>query len=763
MENMHKVFRCLGIVLLGFPWCSSVLGQKTASNSAQVIPVGMDAYRMWDKLPVQRLGVRAYMRSTYDRTGGNHHADAGHFLFMNNEDENVTLDVKGKGVLYFFRANHWHGSPWHFTIDGKDNVVKETGTSDPVNATKLFKNSTFIPSGPFSNPLAWTWSTTRGADLIWTPMPFRDSIRIAYSRTFYGTGYYIYHLFADESVLSQPVKTWDINKSSDQEVKDLISSSGLDIAPKNIKSLHGKIKLKEKKIAFATIKASPSSIRAFKLTLPLDKALDLERTRIQITWDNAKYPSVDAPLCLFFGAGTLYNRENKEYLVKGFPINIHYDYINKKVELSCYYPMPFFKTARFELSDIEPGDIDITYDIRYEPLYSPANRNSYFHATYKNFPQPELGKDMTWLDTRGTEGHQEWSGSFVGTSFIFSHQANLGTLEGDPRFFFDDSESPQAYGTGTEEWGGGGDYWGGENMTLPFAGHPCGAPEKNKATHEKDLIESGYRFLIADMMPFGRRARIQFEHGGENLASEHYEAVTYWYGLPAPSLIKTDELDIGNEESEKKHVYTSSAASKVLSLTSRYEMGIDTFPKTVWGMDMAKIPGYNEKSGKEIYPAITMDGRFTRGTSEFTVKLDPENKGALIRRTLDYSFPNQLAEVYVAAVSPTSGESNIQWEKAGDWYLAGSNTVTFSAPNGELGLRKIQVETSNRCFRDDEFLIPARLTQKRSEIRVKIKFVQNDQQLYPGFPYPKESAWSELQYFIYSYIIPDFKLNVAGK
>jgi hypothetical protein len=233
--------------------------------------------------------------------------------------------------------------------------------------------------------------------------------------------------------------------------------------------------------------------------------------------------------------------------------------------------------------------------------------------------------------------------------------------------------------------------------------------------------------------------------------------------LPAPSLIKTDELDIGNEESEKKHVYTSPVASKVLSLTSRYELGIDTFPKTVWGMDLAKIPGYNEKSGKEVYPAITMDGRFTRGTSEFTVKLDPENKGALIRRTLDYSFPNQLAEVYVAAVSPTSGESKIQWEKAGDWYLAGSNTVTFSAPNGELGLRKIQVETSNRCFRDDEFLIPARLTQKRSEIRVKIKFVQNDQQLYPGFSFPKESAWSELQYFIYSYIIPDFKLNVAGK
>jgi len=32
------------------------------------------------------------------------------------------------------------------------------------------------------------------------------------------------------------------------------------------------------------------------------------------------------------------------------------------------------------------------------------------------------------------------------------------------------------------------DYWGGENMTLPFAGHPCGAPSKDKAKDDKDLI-----------------------------------------------------------------------------------------------------------------------------------------------------------------------------------------------------------------------------------------------------------------------------------
>jgi len=73
---------------------------------------------MWDRWPYQRIGARAYMRSTYDRQGGNERADAGHFLYQLADDFNVALDVQGPGVLYFARFNHWHGSPWHYEVDG---------------------------------------------------------------------------------------------------------------------------------------------------------------------------------------------------------------------------------------------------------------------------------------------------------------------------------------------------------------------------------------------------------------------------------------------------------------------------------------------------------------------------------------------------------------------------------------------------------------------------------------------------------------------
>src|SRR5438477_8565916 len=46
---------------------------------------------------------------------------------------------------------------------------------------------------------------------------------------------------------------------------------------------------------------------------------------LPISWDDLAGPSIDAPVALFFGAGTLFNRDDREYLVKGFPISIRFD------------------------------------------------------------------------------------------------------------------------------------------------------------------------------------------------------------------------------------------------------------------------------------------------------------------------------------------------------------------------------------------------------------------------------------------------------
>ena len=133
------------------------------------------------------------------------------------------------------------------------------------------------------------------------------------------------------------------------------------------------------------------------------------------------------------------------------------------------------------------------------------------------------------------------------------------------------------------------------------------------------------------------------------------------------------------------------------------------------------------------------------------MKLTPGNWGVLLRRKLDYQFPNQRAEVFVAGVR--DGKVAGAFKPAGVWYLAGANTCVYSNPKDELGATQHVVQTSNRRFRDDEFLVPRKLTRGRSDVRLRIKFTPVQLPLCPGQPVP-ELAWSELRYDVYCFVLP---------
>jgi len=724
--------------------CADDIGRQaghielTQSAEPPVIPVGLDGYLMWDRLPYQRIGVRAYMRSTYDREGNNRSADASHFLYQQSDEFNVALDIKGPGVLYFMRTNHWHGSPWHYEIDGNDFLVRETATADPVNAKEVLSDTTFIPQELFPNPLTWTWSITKGADLMWVPLVFEDSLRIAYTRTFYGTGYYIYHIFSPGiENLSRPLVSWD-RQPPDPQVLTLLNRAGTDIGPKGpgVTTLSGLVDLRPNQTRIiAKLDDGPTVIRAIKFTVSREQSYNFGNARLRITWDGRKYPSIDAPVALFFGAGHLYNNNDREYLVKGFPSVIRYD--RDKVELSCYWPMPFFRGAKIDILNEQNTNLrGISWEIRTVPYTDPVNHAAYFHATYTDHPVPIPGLDNTFLDTATVEGGGPWSGNFVGMSWIFTRRGRLQTLEGDPRFFFDDSNTPQGWGTGTEEWGGGGDYWGGRNMTIPFAGHPVGAEAKN-AKDKQDLLNSAYRFLIADIFPFGRRAVIRLEHGGVNEQNEHYSGVVYWYGIDSPALVATDQFSVCDEQDIRSHEYRCNPAGRPYALISRYE----------WGPD--------HLGSKELFPAEEDLVRATKGTSGFKVRLDPDNLGVMLRRKFDYVYPNQRANVWVRT------EGAADWQYAGQWYTAGSNTCVYSNPQkaGELGAAEHNVIKSNRRWRQEEFLIPRRLTAGVARLEVKFEFVPDKRELFSGRPFEAESAWSESRYWVYCYKMPTVTLK----
>jgi hypothetical protein len=147
------------------------------------------------------------------------------------DDFNVTLDLEGQGVLYFARYNHWHGSAWHFVVDGTDNLIQESSTADPKRPVA---NSVFPPQRLFPSPLALRWSVTQGADPSWVPVGFKRSFQMAYSRTHYGTGYYIYQQYVPGARLSQPIRSWGYDSPPGRDVLDFIEQAGTDIVPAEV-------------------------------------------------------------------------------------------------------------------------------------------------------------------------------------------------------------------------------------------------------------------------------------------------------------------------------------------------------------------------------------------------------------------------------------------------------------------------------------------------------------------------------------------------
>jgi hypothetical protein len=681
------------------------------------IPIGAEAIRQWERLPTLRVGMRTVMRSTFDRAGGNEGADASHFIRQTADGAFVTLDLEGPGVLAFVRTNHWHGSPWHYVVDGRDTVVSETSTADPLHPAA---QATFLPAELFPSPLAVTWAATRGADLSWVPIPFERSLELRYGRTHYGTGYYIAHRFAEGTTHTvPPLQGWDGRTPPDPEVVALVGRAGEDIAPAGTPR-EGTITVDAQGTAALPDLAGPAVIRALELEAPLAAVGALAGARLRITWDGREAPSVDAPVPLLFGTGTLYNRDQQPFLVRAFLGHVRFD--ADRVVLATYFPMPFSSSARIEIVG-GGAPLPLTWRVRTVAPSEPPEAVGYFHATFRDHQSGVAGEDLVILDTAGAEGTPLWCGSFAGMSWTFSDQAVLTTLEGDPRFFFDDSASPQGQGTGTEEWGGGGDYWGGQTMTLPFAGHPVGAPGPKEARGPDDLVESAYRFLVADLMPFGRRARIQMEHGGSNESPERYRSVAYWYGHPGACLVPSDELHVGDPADETRHGYLSPEASAPETLSSQYELGVTA-------------------------PVSTDTGRHTIGTTEMRLALDPLNVGVLLRRKLDQRFPDQRALVEVAGDEPGA-----PFVAAGVWSTAGSDVALYSNPPGELDAPTPVVQTSNRRWREDEFLLPRALTEGRSAVRLRFTFVPRNLPLLPGQSRAPQ-AWSEFRYWAYSWRFP---------
>jgi hypothetical protein len=580
------------------------------------------------------------------------------------------LDQVGPGVATVLRIQLTYGSPWSLTVDGNRSVVNPSDLGQVKPAAS--------PASLFPYPLSLNEGQSQGSSIIATALPFADELKVTA-----GSANSNFYSMYRKLPLGARLPAYGDPAATSQAVA-LLRAAGTDIAPTGIPSLTGTASLgaANSPVTLTTISGGPYQIRAIKVQVPLDEAVELGNATMQIYWDGEASPSVDAPIKFLAGDGAGVYQPAGRQLVQGLLANTTSDG-KTYTSFNLYYPMPFASSARIVIvpTSAAAGLAGINWSVRYQAFTDPKTWWAPFHANYVSIPKPVAGQSMTFLDYRG-------SGKLIGTVVNFGRVG--GTLEGNPYFYLDDSQTPQFAGTGTEEWGFGGDYWyNGQQVSLAMAGLPS-ATNNPPGANVDGAAE--YRFLIADSIPFNSRIIVKWEHGGVNEWQLPYRATMLWYGTPVQTAVLSDDLQVGDAASGQAHSL-SAPGSSVYSLRAAYEY----------------LPHA---------PLITGAVAQTRGTATFVMKLSSGNVGAFVRRTFDSCVANQRATVLVDGTF------------AGTWYNPGASPGTG-------------YDGHDRCWRDDDFVLPPALTRGKSSVTIQLTatnastvWTASDYKLYSFVPVP---------------------------
>lgn len=465
------------------------------------------------------------------------------------------------------------------------------------------------------------------------------------------------------------------------DVVRLLRCAGSDIAPQSISQQQGNLTLAAQRETPVVTLNGPAQIRALEFQVPPQKVIGFGNARLLIYWDGETHPSVNAPFKFLAGDGAGIYFPRNRQLVQGWIAGMSQDQTGA-MNIHLYWPMPFSSRARIAILADSPLN-GIRWSVCYEPFPDPQQWWGTFHATYNGVVQPRPGQDMTFLDVKG-------SGKLVGTVINFSVPDSA--LEGDPHIYLDDSKTPQIAVTGTEEWGLGGNYWnGGQQVSLPLGGLPSSINNPPGTNIDGAAL---YRFLIADSIPFNRHLIVRWEHGGRDESTHPYRATMLWYGTPTQTALLSDNVLPVVPASRLAHHYVATG-EHTYQLSAAYEYLVHT-------------------------PLITATGTILTGAASFTMQLDPRNVGAFLRRTFDDCIGNQGANIYL--------DSSF----AGTWYDAG-------ASNG------VGVDGHQRCWRDEDFPLPASLTAGKSSVNVRIVFLPTTN--------PQNGDWTAFRYSMYSFVL----------
>lgn len=264
---------------------------------------------------------------------------------------------------------------------------------------------------------------------------------------------------------------------------------------------------------------------------------------LRIYWDGQETPSVECPVGDFFCMGW-----NEYAQINSLPVCV-----NPGSAFNCYWEMPFHRSCRITLENLNTETIAIYYQIDYS-LFDTPDDIAYFHAQFRRTNPLPYKQVYTILDGVKGQGH------YVGTYMAWGVNNNIWWGEGEIKFYMDgDREFPTICGTGTEDY-----FCGSYNFEDPsthknykaFSTPYSGLPQiiTPDTLYHSQFRFGMYRFHITDPIYFQEELKVTIQalgwrDGGRYLPrQDDISSVAFWYQtLPTaafPPLPDKDYLEV---------------------------------------------------------------------------------------------------------------------------------------------------------------------------------------------------------------------------
>jgi hypothetical protein len=263
---------------------------------------------------------------------------------------------------------------------------------------------------------------------------------------------------------------------------------------------------------------------------------------LRFYWDGEASPSVEVPVGDFFASGAGRYAQISSLAVA----------VNPGSAFNCYWPMPFRRSARVTLENLDREPMTLYYQVTYALADVPDDA-AYFHAQFRRSNPLPYKQDHVLLDGVRGRGH------YVGTHILWGVNSTGWWGEGEIKFFLDgDGEFPTIAGTGTE------DYFGGsynfenrqtrqyQEFTTPYSGLPLVV--RPDGVYQSQQQFSLYRWHVTDPIRFERDLKVTIQALGWRAGGRYrplqddISSVAYWYQAephaPLGTLPGRDQLEL---------------------------------------------------------------------------------------------------------------------------------------------------------------------------------------------------------------------------